>query len=148
MKVGETTATAARIGNPVSRDKVMREVTRSNGMMNVVSEAMLNEAVAVCGRDGHFVCPQTGIALAGVSWRSSARRSGKMSGWLSYPPPTASNLPRPLLRDSKRIFLKRATARRKLLRNSWASDQVFCSYERPPRIVVSGRSYDKRIMAA
>lgn len=66
MKVGETTATAARIGDPVSRDKVMREITQSNGMMNVVPEQMLNEAVAVCGRDGHFICPQTGIALAGV----------------------------------------------------------------------------------
>lgn len=66
MKVGETTATAARIGDPVSRDKVMREITQSNGMMNVVPEKMLNEAVAVCGRDGYFICPQTGIALAGV----------------------------------------------------------------------------------
>jgi threonine synthase len=66
MKVGETTATAARIGDPVSREKVMREITNSSGMMQVVPEAMLNEAVAVCGRDGHFVCPQTGIALAGI----------------------------------------------------------------------------------
>ena len=66
MKAGETTATAARIGDPVSRDKVMREITQSNGRMNVVPERMLNEAVAICGKDGHFVCPQTGIALAGV----------------------------------------------------------------------------------
>jgi threonine synthase len=65
-KVGETTATAARIGNPVSRDKVVREIVLSDGMMNFVSEKMLNEAVAVCGRDGYFVCPQTGTALAGV----------------------------------------------------------------------------------
>jgi len=66
MTVGETAATAARIGNPVSRDKVMREIIASNGDMNIVSETMLNEAVAVCGRDGYFVCPQTGTALAGV----------------------------------------------------------------------------------
>lgn len=66
MKVGETTATAARIGNPVSRDKVMREITASNGAMNIVPEKLLNEAVAVFGKDGYFVCPQTGTALAGV----------------------------------------------------------------------------------
>jgi len=66
MAVGETTATAARIGNPVSRDKVMREIATSNGAMNIVSEKLLNEAVAVCGRDGYFVCPQTGTALAGI----------------------------------------------------------------------------------
>jgi threonine synthase len=66
MPVGETTATAARIGNPVSRDKVMREIVASNGIMNIVPEGLLNEAVAVCGKDGYFVCPQTGTALAGV----------------------------------------------------------------------------------
>lgn len=66
MEVGETAATAARIGNPVSRDKVMREIIASHGDMNIVSEEDLNEAVAVCGRDGQFVCPQTGTALAGV----------------------------------------------------------------------------------
>jgi threonine synthase len=66
LPVGETTATAARIGDPVSRDKVMREIVHSGGAMKVIPEQMLNEAVAVCGRDGHFVCPQTGTALAGV----------------------------------------------------------------------------------
>ena len=66
IKVGETAATAARIGNPVSRDKVMREIVHSHGAMQVATEHDLNEAVSVCGRDGHFVCPQTGIALAGV----------------------------------------------------------------------------------
>ncbi|PIP25069.1 MAG: threonine synthase [Candidatus Nealsonbacteria bacterium CG23_combo_of_CG06-09_8_20_14_all_36_12] len=66
IKVGETAATAARIGNPVSRDKVMREIVHSHGTMQVATEHDLNEAVSVCGRDGHFVCPQTGIALAGV----------------------------------------------------------------------------------
>lgn len=66
MTVGETTATAARIGNPVSAPKVMREIVASNGAMEIAEENDLNEAVAVCGRDGIFVCPQTGIALAGI----------------------------------------------------------------------------------
>jgi len=66
VKVGETAATAARIGNPVSRDKVMREIVHSRGAMEIATEHDLSEAVSICGKDGHFVCPQTGIALAGV----------------------------------------------------------------------------------
>lgn len=72
IKVGETTATAARIGDPVSRDKVMRSIAFSKGAMQVAQERDLNEAVAVCGKDGHFICPQTGIALAGV--RNAAKK--------------------------------------------------------------------------
>jgi threonine synthase len=77
ITVGETTATAARIGDPVSRDKVIREVTSSGGAMQTAEEHDLNEAVAICGRDGYFVCPQTGIALAGVR---NARRLGWIRG--------------------------------------------------------------------
>jgi threonine synthase len=66
MKVGETAATAMRIGNPVSAFKVMREINASDGVMKIASEQDLNEAVAVCGKDGIFVCPQTGTALAGI----------------------------------------------------------------------------------
>ncbi|HBA52267.1 MAG: Threonine synthase [Candidatus Azambacteria bacterium GW2011_GWB2_46_37] len=75
IQVGETTATAARIGNPVSRDKVMREIFYTSGAMQIASERDLNEAVAVCGKDGYFVCPQTGIALAGT--RNAIKR-----GWI------------------------------------------------------------------
>lgn len=75
VEVGETTATAARIGNPVSRDKVMFEIIASRGAMQVAQEENLNQAVAVCGLDGHFVCPQTGIALDGV-------RSAVKNGWI------------------------------------------------------------------
>jgi threonine synthase len=75
IQVGETTATAARIGDPVSRDKVMREIADSKGAMQMASEHDLNEAVAICGKDGYFVCPQTGIALAGV-------RNALREGWI------------------------------------------------------------------
>jgi threonine synthase len=75
ITVGETTATAARIGDPVSRNKVMREITHSKGAMQIASERDLNEAVAICGKDGYFVCPQTGIALAGV-------RNARREGWI------------------------------------------------------------------
>jgi threonine synthase len=66
LELGETNASAAKIGQPVSWKKVVREVDYFAGRMNVVPEALLNEAVAVCGRDGYHVCPQTGTALAGV----------------------------------------------------------------------------------
>ena len=66
LSVGTTTATAARIGDPVSRVKVMREIIHSNGIVQTSNEIDLNKAVAKVGLDGHFICPQTGIALAGV----------------------------------------------------------------------------------
>jgi len=66
LKLGDTTATAARIGEPVSASKVMREISASNGAMQIASEYELNEGVAVCGSDGIFVCPQTGTAIAGA----------------------------------------------------------------------------------
>ena len=66
IQVGTTTATAARIGNPVSRAKVMREITHSKGELEIANEKDLNDAVTQVGLDGHFICPQTGIALAGV----------------------------------------------------------------------------------
>ncbi|GMQ95027.1 MAG: threonine synthase [Patescibacteria group bacterium] len=78
IAVGETTATAARIGNPVSKDKVIREVTAvgyAEGAMEIADEEALNEAVEICGKDGIFICPQTGTALAGVR---NALRNGRI----------------------------------------------------------------------
>jgi threonine synthase len=66
IETGETTATAAKIGAPVSREKVMQGIIEFNGSMTTAREKDLNEAVDVCGRDGYFICPQTGTALAGV----------------------------------------------------------------------------------
>lgn len=70
--IGVTTATAALIGNPVSYRKVMREINASRGAVLTAQENELNEAVLVAGSDGHFVCPQTGTALAGL--RQSVER--------------------------------------------------------------------------
>jgi len=65
-KVGDTIATAMRIGNPVSYKKVIREITESRGAMVEASDDEAREAVLACAQGGHFVCPQTGIALAGL----------------------------------------------------------------------------------
>lgn len=65
-EVGETIATAMRIGNPISYRKVIREVVRSQGAMAEVNDEEAKEAVLACAKDGQFICPQTGIALAGL----------------------------------------------------------------------------------
>ena len=64
--LGKTTATAALIGNPVSCEKVMREINHSRGAILTAREEDLNHAVMVAGSDGFCVCPQTGTALAGL----------------------------------------------------------------------------------
>ncbi|MES2223746.1 MAG: threonine synthase [Patescibacteria group bacterium] len=64
--LGETAATAARIGNPVSWAKVMREICASDGAVLTVTEAELLEATRTLGSSGFSGCPQTGTALAGL----------------------------------------------------------------------------------
>ncbi|NUM25429.1 MAG: threonine synthase [Candidatus Buchananbacteria bacterium] len=66
VKVGETMATAMRIGDPVSKRKVMREIIASNGAILDASDQEAYPAVLACAKDGHFVCPQSGVALAGL----------------------------------------------------------------------------------
>lgn len=65
-KLAETASKAARIGDPVSKKKVMRSVVDTKGVMVTVSEENQNEAVGIAGLDGDNLCPQTGMALAGV----------------------------------------------------------------------------------
>lgn len=77
-QLGLTTATAALIGKPVSYAKVMREINASRGAVLTATEQELNQAVLVAGSDGHFVCPQTGTALAGL--RQAVRRGIVKSG--------------------------------------------------------------------
>lgn len=66
MEVGETVATAMKIGNPVSRKKVIHGICESNGGMEVVSEEELLQAMDVANKDGLPVCPQSAAAIAGV----------------------------------------------------------------------------------
>ncbi|HTR18441.1 MAG TPA: threonine synthase [Candidatus Paceibacterota bacterium] len=66
IDLGETVATAARIGDPVSREKVMREIVASNGAVTQADEGSIVHATQLSARDGIMVCPQTGIALAGL----------------------------------------------------------------------------------
>lgn len=63
---GTTAASAMDIDHPVSHEKVMREICATKGAMMIGPEEDMFEALRMAGRDGHALCPQTGIALAGL----------------------------------------------------------------------------------
>jgi len=90
METGETTATAALIGKPVSRQKVMREIIYTDGLMEVAQEEDLNQAIFECGEAGPFVCPQTGTALAGL--RNAVRKGEIAKGSLIFVISTATGM--------------------------------------------------------
>ncbi len=59
-------ASAIWIGDPVSRDKAIRELRRSDGVVEEVSEEELLDAKAKVDASGIYVCPQGGVAAAGL----------------------------------------------------------------------------------
>ncbi len=64
QKAGATFASAIQIGNPVSFKKAVRVLKKTNGIVEQASEEELANAAALADREGLFVCPQTGVALA------------------------------------------------------------------------------------
>ncbi len=68
-----TLASAIQIGNPVSFKKAIRILQQFDGIVEQASEEELAEAAALADRHGHFVCPQTGVALAALI-KMAARR--------------------------------------------------------------------------
>jgi threonine synthase len=61
-----TLASAIRIGAPVSHDKARVVIEQFHGVVESVSEAELMEAKALADRAGVAVCPNSGVALAGL----------------------------------------------------------------------------------
>ncbi len=59
-----TLATAIQIGRPVSFKKAVRVLQQTDGLVEQADEDELANAAAQADRDGLFVCPQTGVALA------------------------------------------------------------------------------------
>ncbi|MFH1009244.1 MAG: threonine synthase [Candidatus Latescibacterota bacterium] len=59
-------ASAIWIGDPVSREKAIRELRRSDGVVEQVSEEELLDAKAKVDASGIYVCPQGGVAAAGM----------------------------------------------------------------------------------
>ena len=61
-----TLASAIQIGNPVSIQKAIGALQRSNGLVEQASEQELADAVVKADRTGMFACPHTGVALAAL----------------------------------------------------------------------------------
>jgi threonine synthase len=61
-----TLASAIRIGDPVSRDKASAVIMKTGGVVGEVSEEELMEAKMLADRSGIAVCPNSGVALAGL----------------------------------------------------------------------------------
>ncbi|RJO65851.1 MAG: threonine synthase [Myxococcales bacterium] len=66
VEAAPTYASAIRIGDPVSRDKAARAVLAFDGVVEEVEEAELMEAKGMADRAGVSVCPNSGVALAGL----------------------------------------------------------------------------------
>jgi len=64
QKAGTTLASAIQIGNPVSFKKAVHVLKKLNGVVEQANEEELANASALADREGLFVCPQTGVALA------------------------------------------------------------------------------------
>lgn len=62
----QTLATAIRIGDPVSWPKALNEVTRTNGVVESVTEQEIADAKAVIGRSGIGCEPASAATLAGI----------------------------------------------------------------------------------
>jgi threonine synthase len=62
----QTLATAIKIGDPVSWPKALSEVTRTNGVVESVTEQEIADAKAVIGRSGIGCEPASAATLAGI----------------------------------------------------------------------------------
>lgn len=61
-----TLASAIQIGHPVSRDKAISALRKTDGVVEQATEAELADAAARADRSGMFTCPHTGVALAAL----------------------------------------------------------------------------------
>jgi threonine synthase len=62
----KTLASAIQIGDPVSYEKAVQALQKSNGLVEQASEHELATAAAVADRTGMYTCPHTGVALAAL----------------------------------------------------------------------------------
>lgn len=66
ITAGETSASAIRIGHPVSINRAIRTLKEFHGVVEQASEDELSNAAAWADRAGLFNCPHTGVALAAL----------------------------------------------------------------------------------
>jgi threonine synthase len=65
LEARDTSASAIRIGNPVSYDKAVRAVRRSGGQFEAASEQEILDAKALVDASGVYICPNSATAVAG-----------------------------------------------------------------------------------
>ncbi|KAH6761650.1 Pyridoxal-5'-phosphate-dependent enzyme family protein [Perilla frutescens var. hirtella] len=66
MKAETTFASAIQIGDPVSIDRAVYALQKSNGIVEEATEEELMDAMALADSTGMFVCPHTGVALSAL----------------------------------------------------------------------------------
>lgn len=77
LTAAPTLASAIRIGAPVSHDKAVAAVRALDGVVEEADEAELMAAKALADRAGVAVCPNSGVALAGLRKLRAAGTIGK-----------------------------------------------------------------------
>lgn len=110
---GITAASAMDIDRPVSHEKVMREICASKGAMVIGPEEDMFEALRMAGRDGYALCPQTGIALAGLRLAVQEKRVKPRSRVVVVSTATGLKFPDVLAKaghDPKRIHRARSAS--------------------------------------
>ncbi|OMO66174.1 Tryptophan synthase beta subunit-like PLP-dependent enzymes superfamily [Corchorus olitorius] len=73
VKANTTFASAIQIGDPVSIDRAVYALQKSNGIVEEATEEELMDAMAQADSTGMFTCPHTGVALTALI---KLRRSG------------------------------------------------------------------------
>ncbi|KAG7586836.1 Threonine synthase-like [Arabidopsis thaliana x Arabidopsis arenosa] len=73
LKANTTFASAIQIGDPVSIDRAVYALKKSNGIVEEATEEELMDATALADSTGMFICPHTGVALTALM---KLRKSG------------------------------------------------------------------------
>ncbi|KAI5593757.1 hypothetical protein POPTR_003G033200v4 [Populus trichocarpa] len=73
VKANSTFASAIQIGDPVSIDRAVYALKKSNGIVEEATEEELMDAMAQADSTGMFICPHTGVALTALM---KLRKSG------------------------------------------------------------------------
>lgn len=76
VEAGDTSASAIRIGDPVSYDKAVEAVRRSGGDFESVEEQEILDAKATIDATGVYICPNSATAVAGFLKARKAERIG------------------------------------------------------------------------
>ncbi|MBP1701565.1 MAG: threonine synthase [Chloroflexi bacterium] len=66
VEAQKTLASAIQIGAPVSYERAVKVLRQLDGVVEQANEDELADAAARADRDGLYVCPQTGVALAAL----------------------------------------------------------------------------------